>query len=719
MVTHDDTIIDLKGIKEVVRKVGFGALEEGETVESREEAHLRQVRESWNRVLWSWLLGMPVFIMMVVSWFWPDFYFTGYFWGDRLICFVFTTPLLWVGRKYFLGAYQAIRYARVATTDVLIAVGAGSAYLYSVITQFWFNNPNTYYDIAAMVIAFISTGSYLKTRATARASEAIRNLVSLQARTARLLRDGEEFEVPIDHVHHGDIVVVKPGERIPVDGTVKSGASAVDESMLTGESMPVEKRPGTKVAAGTITKNGLLQVEVTGLGRETMLSQIIKLVEQAQGEKVPILEFTDKLATYLVPAVLLLAATVFAGWAIFYDGPDRWMQAISHMVAVLVISCPCALTLAPGTALMVASGDAAQNGILIKSGTVLENAHKLTHIVFDKTGTLTRGEPVVTDVVVGGAASPHEILRYAASAERGSEHPLADAIVRYAREAGVNVVEPEEFEAISGFGIVARVSGEQVFVGNTKLIDKHIPGGSTAWLDRKAALEAEGKTVMLVAIGDRVKGMLAVADTVKPEAKQVVEGLKAVGIEVTMLTGDNRRTAQAIARQVGIDRVIPEVLPQEKVGEVKKLQQLTAPRKTLFGLRQERALVAMVGDGINDAPALARADIGIAIGTGTDVAAEASDVTLIRGDLLGVVKAIRLSRETFRIIKQNFIYAFLFNGLGLPLAAIGYLPPIIASASMGVSSVLVVGNSLRLKRVAAIKVNADSRACAGSSDLAA
>ncbi|WP_374712934.1 heavy metal translocating P-type ATPase [Symbiobacterium terraclitae] len=705
VVQHDPAVIDLGGIKEVVKKVGFTALAEGEAVETREEAHLRQLRESWNRVMWSWILGMPVFIMMVVSWFWPDFYFTGYFWGDRLICFLFTTPLLWVGRKYFLGAYQAIRYARVATTDVLISVGAGSSYLYSVITQFWFNNPNTYYDIAAMVIAFISTGSYLKSRATARASEAIRKLVSLQARTARLLRDGQEMEVPIDHLRHGDIVIVKPGERIPVDGIVKSGASAVDESMLTGESMPVEKRPGAKVAAGTISKNGLLQVEVTGLGRETMLSKIIKLVEQAQGEKVPILEFTDKLATYLVPFVLLLAASVFAGWAVFYHGPDRWMQAVSHMVAVLVISCPCALTLAPGTALMVASGDAAQNGILIKSGTVLENAHKLTHIVFDKTGTLTRGEPVVTDLIAGSGGDPNEMLRLAASAERGSEHPLADAIVQYAHESKVDLVEPEEFEAIPGFGIVARVAGERVLVGNTKLIEEHIPGGATAWLDRKAALEAEGKTVVLVAIGERVEGMIAVADPVKPEAKRAVNELKAMGIEVTMLTGDNHRTAQAIARQLGIDRVIAEVLPQEKVNVVKELQQQMVTTKTLFGPRQDRALVAMVGDGINDAPALAQADIGIAIGTGTDVAAEASDVTLIRDDLLGVLKAVRLSRETFRIIKQNFVYAFLFNGLGLPFAAIGYLPPIIASASMGVSSMLVVGNSLRLKQVAAGKVH--------------
>ncbi|HEY3368312.1 MAG TPA: heavy metal translocating P-type ATPase [Symbiobacteriaceae bacterium] len=705
-VRHDSAVIDVRGIKAVIDRVGFGALEEGETAVTREEAHLRQLRESRQRVLWSWMLGAPVFIMMVVKWFLPGFSFTGSLRLDPWIMFGFTTPLLfWIGHKYFIGAYQALRYARVATTDVLISLGAGSAYAYSVAALFWLKSGSAYFDIAAMVIAFISTGSYLKTRATARASEAIRNLVSLQARTARVLRDGQEADVPIDHVHHGDVVLVKPGERIPVDGIVKAGSSAVDESMLTGESMPVEKRPGVKVVAGTISKNGMLQVEVTGLGRETMLSQIITLVEQAQGEKVPILEFTDRLSTYLVPIVIALAASVFAGWAIFYHGPDRWMQAVSHMVAVLVISCPCALTLAPGTALMVASGDAAKNGILIKTGSVLESAHRLTHIVFDKTGTLTRGEPEVTDLVVGSGASPLEILRLSASAELGSEHSLADAIVRHARESGLDLVQPDEFEAVPGFGIVARVAGERVLVGNAKLMHEHLPGAATAWLERKEALEAEGRTVMLVAIGDRVEGLIAVADTVKPEAGQAVAELKALGIEVSMLTGDNRRTAQAIARQLGIDRVIAEVLPEDKVGEIKRLQQLTVTRKTLFGPRQERALVAMVGDGINDAPALAQANIGIAIGTGTDVAAEASDVTLIRGDLLGVVKAMRLSRETFRIIRQNFIYAFLFNGLGLPSAALGYLPPIVASASMGVSSMIVVGNSLRLKRVAAAKVN--------------
>ncbi len=706
-VTFDPDVIGVQPIKEVIKKVGFGALEEGESIETREEAHLRQLRDSRKRVVWSWVLGLPVFVMMVVSWFWPAFYFTGYFFGDRLICFVFTTPLLfWVGRKYFIGAYQAIRYARVATTDVLISLGAGSAYLYSVVTQFAFQNPNTYYDIAAMVIAFISTGSYLKSRATSRASEAIRNLVGLQARTARVLRHGQEAEVPIDDVSHGDIVLVRPGERIPVDGVVKVGVSAVDESMLTGESMPMEKRPGAKVAAGTISKNGLLQIEVAGLGRETMLSQIIKLVEQAQGAKVPILELTDRLATFLVPLVITLALSVFAGWAIFYDGPDRWMQAISHMVAVLVISCPCALTLAPGTALMVASGDAARNGILIKSGTVLENGHRLSHIVFDKTGTLTRGEPTVTDVVLDDGVLRNDLLRLAASAERGSEHPLADAIVQYARHAGLDLVEIEHFEAVPGFGILSRVAGERVLVGNTRLVEEHVPGAAAAWLERKEALEAEGKTVVFVTIGARVVGLIAVADTAKPEARRAVDELKAMGIKVRMLTGDNHRTAEAIARQLGIEHVMAEVLPRDKVNEVKELQQgQPVQRKNRFGSSAKPALVAMVGDGVNDAPALAQADIGIAIGTGTDIAAEASDITLIRGDLLGVVKAIRLSRETFRVIKQNFVYAFLFNGLGLPFAAIGFLPPIVASASMGVSSLLVVGNSLRLRRIAAAKVN--------------
>ncbi|MDQ6694097.1 MAG: copper-translocating P-type ATPase, partial [Chloroflexota bacterium] len=719
-VTHDPLVITTKGIKAVVEKVGFGALDEGEALETREEAHLRQVRESRKRVVLAWALATPVFVMMVVSWFWPQFYFTGYFWWDRVICFLFTTPLLfWVGRKFFLGAYQAVRYAHVATADVLISMGAGSAYLYSVVAQFGFGNPNTYYDIAAMVITLISTGSYLKTRATARASEAIHNLISLQPRKARVLREGTEHEVAIDEVRHGDTVVVRPGERIPIDGVVTSGSSAVDESMLTGESMPFEKLPGSKVSAGTISRNGLLKVEVSGLGRETMLSQIIKLVEQAQSEKVPILEFTDRLSTYLVPVVLVLGVAVFAGWALLYNGPDRWMQAVAHAVAVMVISCPCALTLAPGTALMVASGDAARSGILIRSGQVLENAHRLSHIVFDKTGTLTKGEPQVTDVLVAPGFREVEMLRLAASAERGSEHPLADAVIRCAQGKGATLDEPDEFRAITGRGIIAQVGGRRVAIGNTGLLDEYRVSSRPAWTERKEAMEGDGKTVVVVAVDDTIAGLIAIADTVKPEAKWAIAQLRNMGIYVTMLTGDNRRTAHAIALQIGVDRVIAEVLPQQKVEEVKKLQQGTLPRRTPWRMREETALVAMVGDGINDAPALAQADIGIAIGTGTDVAAEASDVTLITGDLRGVVKTISLSRASLRVIKQNFVYAFIFNGLGLPFAALGILPPIVASASMGVSSLLVVGNSLRLKRLARSEVNSQSVSVAGNSNVAA
>lgn len=711
LVQHDPQVIDVQGIKAVVEKVGFGALEEGEKVETREEAHLRQLRESRNRLMWSWVLGLPIFIVMAIRWFHPSFSIDSLIAGGQYLGFVLTTVLLfWVGRKYLLGAYQAIRYARVATTDVLITMGAGSAYLYSTVVQFALHGSGTYYDIAAMVIAFISTGSYMKSRATSRASEAIRNLISLQARSARILRDGQETEVPIDHIQHGDIVIVKLGERIPVDGIVKAGQAVVDESMLTGESIPVEKHPGAKAAAGTIAKNGLLNIEVTGLGRETMLSQVIKLVEDAQSEKVPILEVTDRLATYLVPAVITLAFLVFAGWAIVDHGPGRWVAAVSHMVAVLVISCPCALTLAPGAALMVASGNAAKDGVLIKDGAVLQNAHKLTHIIFDKTGTLTKGEPDVTKIIAGSGMSENDILRYAASAELGSEHPLADAIVKFGRASGIQLVQPNEFESIPGAGIVAEVSGVRVLVGNEKLMEQYLPRFANHWQTEKEALETEGNTVMLVALGDQLVGMIAVADTVKPEAKQVVQVLKNMGIQAAMVTGDNKRTAQAIAKQLGIDHVIAEVLPQDKVKEVKSLQQLTISRKTFFGAKERRALVAMVGDGINDAPALAQADIGIAIGTGTDVAAEASDVTLIRGELSGVLKAIELSRQTLRIIKQNFVYAFLFNGLGLPSAAIGYLPPIIASASMGLSSMLVVGNSLRLKRLIRTKGNIRSTA---------
>jgi Cu+-exporting ATPase len=684
IVRHDLEKVNISDLKEIVKKVGFKAILENEVDETREEAHIRHLKYEKSRLKWAWILGSPIFLIMIIRWFFPDFHFT----GERYFMFALATPLQFiVAKRYYLGAYQALRYGRTATTDVLISLGSSAAYFFSVATTFFVEGP-AYFDTAAMVVTFITTGSYLKASATSRASEAIRNLVGLQARTAKAIRNGNEVEVFIDDVKIGETVVVRPGERIPVDGIVMEGTSTVDESMLTGESIPVSKKTGDEAIAATINKNGLLKIEVTKVGRQTMISQIILLVENAQAAKIPLLELTDRIAQVIIPLVIVLSGLTFGGWMLFGEGPNMMVMAVASAVAVLVLSCPCALTLAPGTAIMVGTGESAKNGILIKSGAVLEYAYKLKHIVFDKTGTLTKGEPEVTNIKAYGSFTEEEILQLASSAEKGSEHPLGEAIVKKAEKRRLPLLSLQQFEAISGHGIQAAVEGKQIAIGNLRLMKKVTEQDLTEFEAQMEHLENDGKTVMIMSVDGKVAGLIAVADTVKEEAKEAVQSLQQMGIEVTMLTGDNERTANAIAKQVGISRVVANVLPEEKVDEVKRLQ-------------EGGALVAMVGDGINDAPALAQANIGIAIGTGTDVAAEASDLTLIKGNLMGVVQAIKLSRSTFGIIKQNFIYAFLFNGLGLPFAAIGLLSPILASLAMAISSMIVVGNSLRLRRVIA------------------
>lgn len=684
-VKYDGEKVDIPFIKEVVEKVGFKAYLEEEVV-SKEEVHLRKLRNATDRLKWAWYLGTPIFIVMIIRWF-TDFHFP----YERWIMFALTTPLvIWVGRKYYLGAYQAIRFARAATADVLITIGTWSAYLFSVFTTFVVAGP-AYFDTAAMIITFITTGTYLKTLATSRASESIRKLAGMQAKTARVIKGGGEVEVFIDNVKVGDIVMVRPGEKVPVDGKIIEGYSTVDESMLTGEALPVSKKPGDEVSSATINRNGSLKVEVTRVGRETTISQIIKLVEDAQGVKIPLVEFADRLSEIIIPFVLLLGALTFGGWMMFGDAPNLALVAVGSAVAVLVLACPCALTLAPGTAFMIGTGEAAKNGILIKNGAVLEYAYKLKHIVFDKTGTLTKGEPELTDLKSFGSYSEDDLLLWVASAEINSEHPLGEAIVKGAEEKGVKLLPTQNFEAIPGHGISTTVEGKRIIVGNLRLMKKETNEELAPFQAEMEKLEALAKTVMLIAIDGKIEGMVAVADTVKEESKQAVKALQQMGLQVSMLTGDNQRTAEAIARELGIDRVIAEVLPDDKVSEIKKLQ-------------EGGQLVAMVGDGINDAPALAQADIGIAMGTGTDIAAETADVTLIKGNLRGVVQAIRLSSEAFRIIKQNFIYAFLFNGLGLPFAAVGMLSPVLASLAMAVSSLIVVGNSLRLRRVAVRKL---------------
>jgi Cu+-exporting ATPase len=581
--------------------------------------------------------------------------------------------------------------------NTLIAVGTSAAYLYSVAATLLPSlflrggiEPKVYFETSTIIITLILLGKLLEARAKGQTSEAIRKLMGLQPRTARVVRDGKEIDIPVEEVLVGDLVLVRPGEKIPVDGIIKDGKTSVDESMITGESMPVGKGRGDEVIGATINKTGSFKFEATKVGKDTALAQIVKLVQDAQGSKAPIQRLADVISGYFVPIVISLAIATFIIW--FNFGPNPALTfALLNFVAVMIIACPCALGLATPTAIMVGTGKGAEHGILIKGGESLETAHRLTTVVFDKTGTLTRGQPEVTDVILANDFTREDILEYAASAEKGSEHPLGEAIVKKATGENIKLSDPKDFNAIAGHGIEAKVKGRQVILGNLKLMrDRKIElGGLESESER---LANDGKTPMYTAIDRKAAGIIAVADTLKENSEEAVASLHQLGLEAVMLTGDNPRTAQAIARKVGIDKVLSEVLPEDKVREVKRLQ-------------SEGKVVAMVGDGIIDAPALAQADVGIAIGTGTDVAMEASDITLIKGDLQGVVASIELSKRTIKTIRQNLFWAFFYNTAGIPVAAgILYpffgilLNPIFASAAMAFSSVSVVSNSLRLRR---------------------
>ena len=594
------------------------------------------------------------------------------------------TPVqFWGGWQFYQGAWAA---ARQKTTDMytLIAVGTSAAYFYSLFALLQ-GGTALYFDTAAAIVTLILLGRFLEARAKGRASAAIQKLLGLQPTTARVLRDGNELDIPVEEVRVGDTLIVRPGAKIPVDGIVLAGRSSVDESMITGESIPVEKGPGAEIIGATLNKTGSFQMRATKVGQETALAKIIKLVEEAQASKSPIAKLVDVVASYFVPVVIVAALLTFLGWYLLQGDP---LRGLISAVAVLIVACPCALGLATPISILVGTGVGAEHGIFIRSGEALEIARKLTTVILDKTGTMTRGEPRVTDIVTLGHIDAADVIAWAASAEKGSEHPLAEAVLNEAYAKGINVVDSNEFTALPGRGIRARVErngqNHQVLLGNEALMQEEGVSlhGMSAHTEK---FSTEGKTPLVVAVDGQVVAIIAVADTLKPESPDAVRSLQKMGLEVVMITGDNRRTAEAIARQAGIAHVLAEVLPEGKAREVQQLQ-------------KERKIVAMVGDGINDAPALAQADVGIAIGTGTDVAIEAADITLVGGDLRGVVTAIALSRSTIRNIQQNLFWAFIYNVVLIPLAALGLLNPILAAAAMGFSSVSVVANALRLRR---------------------
>jgi Cu+-exporting ATPase len=687
-VEYNPAQVSLEVIKKAIRDVGYDVIEpEGGTEDAEQKERDRTIRSLKIKLAASAIIA--VITEFFSNWNMLSLNFSPINAYVPLIIFLFATPVQFiVGSSFYLGAYKALKN-RNPNMDVLVAMSTSAAYFYSVYITF-FSSGNLYYSTAVMLMTFIILGKLLEAMAKGRTSAAIRKLMGLRAKTARVIRDGKEIEIPVEDVQVGDIVAVRPGEKIPVDGVVTDGYSAVDEKVITGESIPVEKKIGDNVVGATINKTGMLKFKATKVGSDTVLAQIIRMVENALGSKAPIQRMVDVVSSYFVPAVIIIATAAFLVWYLLGLG---FTFALTVFIAVLIIACPCAMGLATPTAIMVGVGKGAENGILIKSGEALETAHKLQAVVFDKTGTLTKGEPEVTDIITlssrkGKKVGEEELLRLAAVAEKNSEHPLGEAIVRRAMEMHLELIDPEFFNAVPGYGVEVKYNGKKVLLGNRKLMEKN--NVNVGLLEAKMkSLEEDGKTAMIVAVDGEAAGLIAVADTLIEYSAEAVKTLQKMGLEVIMLTGDNERTAKAIARQVGVDSVLAEVLPGDKANEIKRLQ-------------DEGKIVAMVGDGINDAPALAQANIGIAVGSGTDVAMETGDIVLVKNDLRDVVISIQLSRATMSKIKQGLFWAFAYNIILIPVAAGILFPimlePVFGAAAMAFSSVSVVTNASLLKR---------------------
>jgi Cu+-exporting ATPase len=670
-----------------VEKLGYGAhqkLDNKEQVDHRE----KHIKDQQRKFTISAILSLPLLWTMVGHFSFTSFLYVPDILMNPWIQLILATPVQFIiGKQFYVGAYKALRNGS-ANMDVLVVMGTSAAYFYSlyqaIVTAGTHHGPHLYFETSAVLITLILLGKLFEARAKGRSSEAIKKLMGLQAKTAIVERDGVEKEVPLEEVVISDTILVKPGEKIPVDGEVVEGTTAVDESMLTGESLPVDKKAGDALYGSTINKNGFIKMTATKVGRDTALAQIIKVVEDAQGSKAPIQRMADQISGIFVPIVVGIAILTFLVWIIWVQ-PGEFTPALEVLIAILVIACPCALGLATPTSIMAGSGRAAEFGILFKGGEHLEQTQSIDTVVVDKTGTVTHGKPVLTDVLLADGQYEDKFLSMIGAAEKQSEHPLAEAIVQGIQEKGIELGDVQFFEAIPGYGVQATVSGQGVVIGTRKLMQQYGIDIHSV-LPAMEELERNGKTAMLAGINGQYAGVVAVADTIKDTSREAVRRLQEMGIKVIMMTGDNERTAQAIGKEVGVDAVIAEVLPEGKAEEVKKLQ-------------QQGKKVAMVGDGINDAPALATADIGMAIGTGTDVAMEAADITLIRGDLNSIADAILMSRKTMRNIKQNLFWAFAYNTIGIPIAAIGLLAPWVAGAAMAFSSVSVVLNALRLQRV--------------------